>query len=302
MNETAPPKELSFVKENRFYLSDSFSLFVHQWFSENPPRGIVFFVHGMIEHSGRYEDWGRYLAAHGFDVYAIDQRGHGRSDGPRLWVRSFDDFVGDFCAFVRAGAAQFPSRPVFIAGMSMGGGTAIRAAVRLQNEIPNFAGTILIAAAIRTNPYLYPTLRFFAPLFDILIPKLRFLKPGIGGLAVSKKTREEFRNDPYVCRERMTVRFGAENVKALKYNRRCAPKITSPILICQGQADQIVHPPGAEQFYQNTASPDKTLKLYPRFGHDLLHEEGSQTAWDDILGWLEAHTETPAEKNPGEER
>ena len=289
MSQTVNPKELSFVKENRFFISDSFSLFVHQWFSDIPPRGILFFAHGMIEHSGRYEEWGRYLASRGFYVYAIDQRGHGRSDGPRLWIRSFDDLVGDFCAFVRAGAAQFPSLPVFISGMSMGGGVAIRASVRLQNEIPNIAGTILIAAAIKTNPYLYPVLRFFAPFFNILIPKIRFLKPGIGGLAVSKEVRDAFRNDPYVCREKMTVRFGAENVTALKTNRRCASQITLPLLICQGDADMIVSPQGAEKFYRNAASKDKTLKRYPSFGHDLLHEEGAQTAWNDILEWLEKH-------------
>ncbi|MBR2693647.1 MAG: lysophospholipase [Thermoguttaceae bacterium] len=290
MTQAVSAKELSFVKENRFFLSDAFSLYVHQWYGDLPPKGIVFFVHGMVEHSGRYEEWGRFLARHGFDVYAIDQRGHGRSDGARLWMHRFTDLVDDFCAFVQKGAAQFPDLPVFIAGMSMGGGVAIRSTLVLQERVPNFAGTILIAAAIRTNPYLYPVLRFMAPLFNILIPRIRILKPGIGGLAVSKKVRDEFRNDPYVCRDRMTVRFGWENVKALKVNRRCAAKITVPTLICQGAADMIVYPPGAEEFCQDLAASDKTLKLYPDFGHDLLHEEGGEVAWNDILDWLNRQT------------
>lgn len=290
MTQTVPSKELSFVKDSRFFVSDTFSLYVHQWYSETPPKGIVFFVHGMVEHSGRYEEWGRFLAQHGYDVYAIDQRGHGRSDGARLWIHRFTDLIDDFCAFVEKGAAQFPGLPVFIAGMSMGGGVAIRSAVRLQTTVPNFAGTILIAAAIRTNPYLYPVLRFMAPFFNILIPRIRIIKPGIGGLAVSKKVRDDFRNDPLVCRDRMTVRFGWENVKALKVNRRCAPLITVPTLICQGAADMIVYPPGAEEFCRNLAAADKTLKLYPDFGHDVLHEEGSETAWNDILDWLNKQT------------
>ncbi len=290
MTQTVLSKELSFVKDNRFLISETFSLYVHQWYSDIPPKGIVFFVHGMVEHSGRYEEWGRSLAQQGFYVYAIDQRGHGRSDGARLWMRRYTDLISDFCGFVRKGAAQFPDLPVFIAGMSMGGGVAIRSAVALQKEIPNFAGTILIAAAIKTNPYLYPVLRFLAPFFNILIPRIRILKPGIGGLAVSKRARDEFRQDPYVCHERMTVRFGWENVKALKINRRCAPEITAPVLLCQGQSDMIVFPPGAEEFYRNLAARDKTLKLYPGFGHDLLHEEGAETVKNDILQWLEEHT------------
>jgi alpha-beta hydrolase superfamily lysophospholipase len=243
----------------------------------------------MVEHSGRYEEWGRFLAAHGFYVYAIDQRGHGRSDGPRLWMRRYTDLIDDFCAFVRAGAVQFPDLPIFISGMSMGGGVAIRSAVGLQSEIPNFAGTILIAAGIKTTPHLYPALRFFVPFFNLLVPRLRVLKPGAGRLAKSEKAREEFRQDPYVCRERMTVRFGAENVKALKVNQKCAPKITSPILICQGLSDMIVSPSGAEEFFRNLAAEDKTIKLFPDFGHDLLHEDGAQAVWNDILRWLEKH-------------
>lgn len=290
MSQTVPSKELSFVKDNRFFLSDDFSLFIHQWYSDFPPKGIVFFVHGMVEHSGRYEEWGRFLARNGFDVYAIDQRGHGRSDGARLWMRRFTDLIGDFCLFVRKGAAQFPDLPVFIAGMSMGGGVAIRSAPVLQKSVPNFAGTILIAAAIKTHPYIYPVLRFFAPFFNALMPRLRILKPGIGGLAVSPKVREEFRNDPLVSRDRMTVRFGWENVKALKVNRRCAAEIVSPTLICQGAADMIVAPDGAEEFFRNLAASDKTLKIYPDFGHDVLHEEGHEAAWNDILDWLNKQT------------
>ena len=52
----------------------------------------------------------------------------------------------------------------------------------------------------------------------------------------------------------------------------------------------IVAPDGAEEFFRNLAASDKTLKIYPDFGHDVLHEEGHEAAWNDILDWLNKQT------------
>ena len=43
------------------------------------PQGIVQIIHGMCEHIGRYHEFMRYLAEHGFVVCGHDQIGHGRS-------------------------------------------------------------------------------------------------------------------------------------------------------------------------------------------------------------------------------
>lgn len=280
-----------FYQDGRFHVTPAISLYVHQWIVPSvPPKGLVIFVHGMVEHSGRYEEWGYFLANRGYPVLAIDHRGHGRSDGPRLWIDHYSDLVDDFCSFARWGASQYPELPVFIAGMSMGGGVVVRSAVRLQSELPHYSGAVLIAAGLAVNPKLYSKLRIVAPLFDIFLPRLRFIKPGIGGLAVSKTVRDQFLKDPYVCHCRMPVHFGVENVRALPVNMSCAAKITSPILICQGEADSIVSPPAAARFYEETASADKTLKFYPKLGHDIIHEENGGQVWRDILAWLENRT------------
>lgn len=48
---------------------------------ERPRRGIVFYVHGFSDYNGRFAHLGKKLSDMGYDVYAMDQRGHGKSEG-----------------------------------------------------------------------------------------------------------------------------------------------------------------------------------------------------------------------------
>jgi acylglycerol lipase len=43
---------------------------------------VVVLSHGASEHSGRYEHVAGRLLAEGQAAYAIEHRGHGRSEGP----------------------------------------------------------------------------------------------------------------------------------------------------------------------------------------------------------------------------
>ncbi|RIK81449.1 MAG: hypothetical protein DCC68_08515 [Planctomycetota bacterium] len=71
------------------------ALFTQTWRPDGAPRGIVLLAHGVGEHSGRYEHVAAYLVERGYAVFALDHRGHGRSEGRRASVRRFDEYVVD---------------------------------------------------------------------------------------------------------------------------------------------------------------------------------------------------------------
>ncbi|MBQ1505920.1 MAG: alpha/beta hydrolase, partial [Erysipelotrichales bacterium] len=48
---------------------------------EGTVTGVVQIVHGMVEHAMRYQRFAEALTAHGYKVYAHDQRGHGKTAG-----------------------------------------------------------------------------------------------------------------------------------------------------------------------------------------------------------------------------
>jgi alpha-beta hydrolase superfamily lysophospholipase len=51
-------------------------LFYRAWLPDGQPRASVVLVHGLSEHSERYDHVGRFLAARGVAVYAHDHLGH----------------------------------------------------------------------------------------------------------------------------------------------------------------------------------------------------------------------------------
>src|SRR5262245_23510145 len=85
------------------------------------PWARMLLVHGLAEHSGRYERTGRLLAHAGIDVSAFDLRGHGGSGGRwgdvKRWTDYFDD-IGMMLANVRADAG---TTPVVLLAHSYGG-------------------------------------------------------------------------------------------------------------------------------------------------------------------------------------
>src|SRR6185295_14484050 len=87
-----------------------------------PPWAHVLLVHGLGEHSGRYEHVGDQLTGDGLDVTAYDHRGMGGSGGRRgdvdRWSRFHDD-LAERLTDVRTDAAG--RRPVVLYAHSLGG-------------------------------------------------------------------------------------------------------------------------------------------------------------------------------------
>ncbi|MDR1852149.1 MAG: lysophospholipase, partial [Propionibacteriaceae bacterium] len=75
-------------KEFKFDSFDSTTLFGT---SDVPtsPKAVVLVVHGLCEHLGRYDYLTARLNAQQYAVYRFDHRGHGRSEGQRVY---YDDF------------------------------------------------------------------------------------------------------------------------------------------------------------------------------------------------------------------
>lgn len=84
------------------------------------PKGVVFVVHGYAEHAGRYNHVVEHLLDIGLEVYALDHQGHGRSEGEKLYVREFDDFVDDVLQLVHSVKLKSGQKR-FLLGHSMGG-------------------------------------------------------------------------------------------------------------------------------------------------------------------------------------
>jgi alpha-beta hydrolase superfamily lysophospholipase len=115
------------------------------WRVPAPRSAAVVFLHGFGEHSGLYHRLGNALNNAGIELWALDEIGHGLTEGDRAVIRSIDDLVQNGRRLTAIAEAVQPGRPVWLAGHSLG---AVAAAVAAAREPRRYAGLILSGAAL----------------------------------------------------------------------------------------------------------------------------------------------------------
>lgn len=106
---------------------------------------IVVLHHGAGEHSGHYPHAVTKLAAAGYGVYALDARGHGRSEGRRASIDRFEQLTTDLHAVVSQAMRDHRDLAVFLLGYSLGGAGVLSYALKHLDEL---AGAIVVDSAL----------------------------------------------------------------------------------------------------------------------------------------------------------
>ncbi len=95
-----------------------------RWEPQGEPKGIVQLLHGIVEHSGRYDRFARYLNSLGYLVVAEDHMGHGKSGGEGTVAGYFHggwfSAVEDSYRLMQMTMEEFPHKPYILFGHSMG--------------------------------------------------------------------------------------------------------------------------------------------------------------------------------------
>src|SRR5690348_11648672 len=118
-------------------------IFHDSWLPDGEVRSSVVLLHGHGEHLGLYDALGRRLAADGHAVYALDEVGHGRSEGERAVIESWDHIVDDGRTLAVIARERHPEVPVVVIGHSGGGLAAMLLALRS----PGIAQAYVLSAA-----------------------------------------------------------------------------------------------------------------------------------------------------------
>lgn len=272
--------------EDHFTTPDGHLLYEQSWLPDAEPRAVVVVVHGVFEHSGRYARLAEDLNRRGYAVYAMDLRGHGRSEGERAMIRSFDLFLDDLELFLERTTARQPGKPVFLLGHSMGGAVAALLSIKRP---PKIRGMILSAPAVLVAGGVFPLLRRLAWLASIVWPTLRVTRLGCRFVSRDPAVVEAFRNDPLVFHDRFPVRTGSEILRAAKRIQTDAERMTLPMLVLHGTGDYVTDPQGSRMLVARAHSTDKTLQLYEGLYHEIFSEPERQQVLDDLLAWLDGH-------------
>ncbi len=271
--------------EDRFTTRDGLSLFEQWWLPDGEPAAAVVVVHGINEHSGRYARLAGDLNRHGYAVYAMDLRGHGRSEGQRVWVRSFDEYLDDVEILLERVAGRQPGRRLFLLGHSLGGGIVLLLGILRP---PKVRGLVVSGPSVVIGGKVFPVLRRLAPWVSAVWPTLRLARLGYWYISRDRTVVEAFKNDPLVFHGRFPVRTGDEILRAAERIQRGMGQLQLPLLILHGTKDFSTDPEGSRLLAAHAGSADKTLHLYDGLYHEVFSEPEREQVVADLLAWLDA--------------
>ena len=141
------------------------------WLPDDAPRAVIAIVHGLGEHCGRYSHVGEALASRGHAVYAVDLRGHGKSDGRRVHIDGIADYDQDIGALLALVGERHDGLPRVLLGHSMGGMLAMRYVLDHPGAVD---GAIISSPGLAAHPELEPSavVRITARILSKLAPRL----------------------------------------------------------------------------------------------------------------------------------
>ena len=273
--------------------ADGVHLAVERWSPVRDARAHVVFVHGLGEHrrARPYPKFYDALTASGFDVLAFDLRGHGQSDGPRLYARDLSVFDQDIARLVGMAADEGDGRPVFVIGGSLGGLIAIGASFEPHDCL---AGIVAGAPALDGGGA-SPWMRRVARLLRLVAPRMRLdIGFDLAGLAHDEREVARYLDDPLMQIGRITPAMAGVVRSGIERAMRRADDVTLPMLMLHGLADRVVPPDGTIALHAMAGSRDKTLKTYPDAFHHLLVDDVRSEVTRDVIAWLGARTTAPA--------
>ena len=266
------------------------SLFTQRWLPDGDPRAVVVVAHGIGEHSGRYAYVAQGMVERGYAVAALDHRGHGRSEGPRVQVDRFDDFVADLRTYFEAVRAAHPGLPVFVYGHSMGSLIGLLFALRYQDDLAGLVTTGTALKLVGINAITLPLLR----LANRIVPGARLIPLGLSGARGISRDRAvvaAYKADPYVVHGLLRVDMTLRVIEAGQQCIAGLPALRLPYLALHGGADPICLPTAAAIIRQRSGSPDTTVTVYPDLYHEIHNELGQARVIGDMIDWLDAHRE-----------
>ena len=272
--------------ENKFTIEGLGELYYQGWLPDGDVKAVLFIAHGLAEHGGRYINLVNQVVPLGFAVYAMDQYGHGRSDGERVYINRFEDYIHPLKTFLDMVAKWHPGKKVFLMGHSMGG---LIAAVYLLDHQEDFAGAIISAPLTKIPSNINAFSRIVVQILANVIPKARLVGVDSSGISRDPDEVARYVNDPLVYTGNSTTKLGAETLRAMEKVTAGRAKISLPILIVQGGADPLVDLSGAQELYDAISSEDKTLKYYDGYYHEMINDIGKEVVLEDLCQWLEAH-------------
>jgi len=263
---------------------DGLTIYHQSWLPDDEPKAAVMLVHGLGEHSGRYGHVAERLTGAGYAVHALDHRGHGKSDGSRVYVKSYDEFMADLIQFRGLVERRHPGLPLFVLGHSMGGNLVMG---HVLDHEDGLAGAVLSGPALKVTDDLSPAKITILKSVARVAPGLR--PEGLDADAISRDPAvvADYRSDPLVFTGKITAGIGAALIDAMGSFPDRYPALTLPILILHGTEDRLTNVEGSRELERLATNADVVAHYYEGLYHEVFNEPEQDEVLGDLVAWLD---------------
>ncbi len=246
-------------------------------------RAQVLIVHGLGEHSGRYEHVAQKLNSWGYAVRSFDLWGHGLSDGERGSMRDEHAMLDDLAAVVdHTRKTMPPGQPLVLLGHSLGGLLAARfVSLRMRP----------IDALVLSSPALDPGLNAFQKLLLATLPGIApNLRVG-NGLQVKYLSHDAavvaaYQADPLV-HDRICARLALFIAQAGREVLATAPQWNTPTLLLFAGQDKLVSPQGSRDFLKLAPGAMVQSLCFDAMFHEIFNESDASSVFAALQQWLQ---------------
>ena len=303
-----------------YFLSADGKTMIHanQWVPETPIRGVVQIAHGVAEYGKRYEPFAKFLCGHGFAVVANDHLGHGKSrikDAPPLYFGEENGWwhvVEDLEQLRKRTAAEFPGKPYFLFGHSMGSFLSRSYLMKYPNTLN---GCILCGtgnpseATIKAGEFVVDHAikkcgkQGYSKVADRLIfgsynKKFKPNRTSSDWLSANEENVDTYLADPQ-CGGNISAGLLRDMLEGLEFvtNEANLAQMNPalPVMFIAGQDDPVGDMgkgvKKACEHFKKAGLKNVRLHLYDGMRHEILNEERKVNVYLDILDWLEEYTD-----------
>jgi len=270
---------------SKLKLTPDLQLALRDWPLADHPNASaqVLIVHGLGEHSGRYEHVAQKLNSWGYAVRSFDLWGHGLSDGERGSMRDAHAMLDDLAAVVdHTRKTMPPGQSLVLLGHSLGGLLAARfVSLRMRP----------IDALVLSSPALDPGLNAFQKLLLATLPGIApNLRVG-NGLQVKYLSHDPavvaaYQADPLV-HDRICARLALFIAQAGREVLATAPQWNTPTLLLFAGQDKLVSPQGSRDFLKLAPGAMVQSLCFDALFHEIFNESDASSVFAALQQWLQ---------------
>ena len=240
-------------------------------------NSIIIHIHGLGAHFqplyhciDEFTERDKFFIQQNFKSYALEFHGHGRSEGIRCCINSFEDLLDDLDILLSFVEIKHIDKPIYLFCESMGAAVALKYCITRENSIK---GLIFLAPLFGIDDKLKPNGCLMGILLNIAFhfPQWKLLKTD-SLITTNTEFLKEKKKNKYTYQDYHRLCTGRELFFVAEWIKNNIHLLKIPILIFHGLKDTTTQPEITRNLFELITVPNKELHLIEEAYHCLLIE------------------------------